>query len=326
MSKFQIANHNLRVIKKFAEYFFKICFTFSLITIVLISSCSDKSQISNPKFQIKDDAGVDVIFDSFPKRIVSLAPNITESIFAINADSLLVGVTDLCDFPPEAKKKTKTGSYFSPDFETITSLNPDLIIMNVENISNPTYQSLKNLGLKVYVSNAKNIAGIEKMISDFGKITGKEISADTFLNVFRSELGQFSERDSISSEPFLVLISVNPLITTNGKTFINDILGLAGITNLYKDESLDYPNINYEDVIFKNPEFILLPTDTSDTEKSQKFIDEINRQLNKTNAVRNGRIILIDENIMFRPGPRVLEAAKILKEKFIFTRSRKYNN
>ncbi|HMS33578.1 MAG TPA: helical backbone metal receptor [Ignavibacteria bacterium] len=268
---------------------------------------------------------MEVSFDSLPKRIISLAPNITEVIFAIGADSLLAGVTDLCDFPPEAKHKVKTGSYFSPDYETISSLNPDLIIMNVENVSNPTYQALKNLGLKIFVSNAKNISGIKKMFSEFGKITGKENEADSLLMRFENDINQInSTGDKISSEPVLVLISVNPLMTTNGSTFINEILDLAGITNLYKDQILDYPNINYEDVIVRNPDFILFPTDTSDTERTQKFSDEIKRQLKKTNAVKNERIILIDENIMFRPGPRVPDAAKILRDNFIKIRNKKY--
>jgi iron complex transport system substrate-binding protein len=315
------------VIKKFTEYFVNLCYTFILISVISIYSCSDKSQVSNPKFQIKDDAGVNVSFDSFPVRIISLAPNITETIFAIGADSLLVGVTDLCDFPTGAMNKVKTGSYFSPDYEVIASLNPDLIIMNVENISNPTYQALRNLGLKVFVSNAKNIEGIKKMIFDFGKITGNEKNADTLLIRFNTELNHFiSTGVQVDTEQIFVLLSVNPLMTTNGRTFINDILNLAGISNIYKDEKLDYPGINYEDVILKNPDFILFPTDTSDTEKTHKFINEINRQMSKTNAVRTGKIILIDENIMFRPGPRVLEAAKILRDKYIRMRDKINDN
>ena len=288
-----------------------------LLCLLIFTSCSDKSQIQNPKFQIKDDAGVEVSFDSYPNRIVSLAPNITEALYSIGADSVLVGVTDLCDYPPDAKKKTKTGSYFSPNYEVITSLKPDLIFMNVENVSNPTYQALKNMGMKVFVSNAKNINGIIKMIKDFGRITGREVQADTMLKAFNEKLDLFVERDSIDRDPAMILISVNPLMTTNGKTFVNDILFLAGISNMYKNESLDYPIINYEDVISKNPDYIIFPTDTNNVEKTQKFVDEIKRQLKGTKAVTNNKIILIDDNIMFRPGPRVLDAAKLLQGKFL---------
>lgn len=323
MRKLQIINCRLQINRSFPFYIFVLFCSFILLSVTLISSCKNKSQFQNSKFQITDDAGVVVSFYSSPERIISLAPNITEVIFAIGADSLLAGVTDLCNFPPEAKKKTKTGSYFSPDYETITSLNPDLIIMNVENVSNPTYQALKNLGLNIFVSNAKNISGIKKMISELGKITRKEIAADSVLMRFDNELNLINSlNDKKSSEAALVLISVNPLMTTNGRTFINEILDLAGITNIYKDEILDYPNINYEDAIIRNPDYIIFPTDTSDTERTKKFTDEIKRQLDKTNAVRNDRIILIDENIMFRPGPRVPGAAKMLTDKFIKARDK----
>ena len=198
----------------------------------------------------------------------------------------------------------------------MTSINPDLIIMNVENISNPTYQALKNMGMKIFVSNAKDIKGIEKMIMDFGKITGREIAADSIVRNLRTGMEQLIKKDPDYSKPVLILISVNPLMTTNGRTFINDILNLNHISNIYRDEYLDYPNISYEDVISKNPDFIIFPSDTTDVQKNSKFTDELKRQLKNTDAVKNDRIILIDENIMFRPGPRVLEAASILRDKF----------
>lgn len=309
MKELRITSYGLRI----ANYFVKFIFLFYSI---VVSSCTDKSHIQNPKFQIRDDAGIEVSFDSNPERIISLAPNITETIFAIGAENMLAGVTDLCDYPPEAKKKTKTGSYFNPDYEVMTSINPDLIIMNVESISNPTYQALKNMGMKIFVSNAKDIKGIEKMIMDFGKITGREIAADTIVRNLRTGMEQLVNRDTAYSKPVLILISVNPLMTTNGRTFINDILNLNHISNIYRDEYLDYPNISFEDIISKNPDFIIFPADTSDVQKNSKFIDEIKRQLKNTEAVKNDRIILIDENIMFRPGPRVLEAASVLRDKF----------
>ncbi len=291
---------------------FILIFIFIPIT---FSSCNNKSQIQNSKFQIRDDAGVEISFDSIPRRIISLAPNITETLFAIGADSQVVGVTDLCDYPPAARNKTKTGSYISPNYEVMVSLKPDLIIMNVENVSNPTYQALKNLNLKVLVSNAKDLNGIYKMITDFGKITGKEVQADSLNKNLQSEQRKYATKKNFRART-LILISVNPLMTTNGKTFINDIVDMAPLMNMYSSEQLDYPNINYEDAIKKDPEVIVFPTDTIDVSKSGKFTDEIRRQLANTAAVKNNEILLVDENIMFRPGPRVFEAVRILYDKY----------
>lgn len=291
-------------------------FLLVLLSLILIQfySCSEKSKIQNPRSTILDDAGIEVSLDSIPKRIISLAPNITEALFAIGADSQLVGVTDFCDFPPEAKTKTKTGSYLSPDYETIASLKPDLIIINVENVSNPTYQALKNLGLKLYLSNAKNLDGIMKMIKNFGEITGRKNSSDSVIKALNNERNKLLQihSDTLNS---LILISINPLMTTNGKTFINEILKFSGIKNVYLDEDIDYPSVSFEDAVKKNPANIIFPTDTNDINKSQKFIDEIKRQLKNTDAVKNNRIILVDENIMYRPGPRIFDAAKNLRKK-----------
>ena len=293
-----------------------------LILTFIFSSCNTKSQISEKQsesklknsFTIKDDIGVEIKFDSIPKKIISLAPNITEVLFAIGAESVVSGVTDLCDFPPEAKFKTKTGNYLSPDYETITSLNPDLVIMYVENSSQPTYQALKNMGLKIFVSNAKNINGVFEMIKDFGVITGREGIANKIadsLSLIRDNY-VIANKDTIST---LLIISVNPLMTANKNTFVNEISELAGFQNIYKNESIDYPMISYEDVNFKNPEFIILPTDTTNEQNYTKFVNELNGKLNNLSAVKGKKIILIDDNVMFRPGPRVLEGVYLLKNK-----------
>ncbi|MEO8447448.1 MAG: cobalamin-binding protein [bacterium] len=287
----------------------------TLLLLFIFYSCGERSVAPHPKFTITDDLGVVVSFDSIPKRIISLAPNITETLFAIGADSQVVGVTDLCDYPPEAKLKTKTGSYISPDYETISSLNPDLIIINVENLSNPNYQALKNLGMKLFVSKAGNVDEIFKMIKDFGTITGKYRGSDTLFTRLKNERAALRSEVKHDSLNYLILISISPLMTTNGKTFINEILKLAGVKNMYSDLSIEYPEVSYEDVLSRDPDYIIFPADTSDTEKTMKFTNEIRRQLKDTKAVKENKIIITDGNTMFRPGPRIFDAVRILKSK-----------
>jgi len=290
-------------------------FQILIFLLLIFYSCGEKPKVSNPKFSITDDLEVEVSFDSLPKRIISLAPNITETLFAIGADSQIVGVTDFCDYPPEAKLKTKTGSYISPDYETISSLDPDLIIINVENVSNPNYQALKNLGMKLFVSKAGNVDEIFKMIKDFGTITGKYRGSDTLYARLKNEGAALRSEVKHDSLNYLILISISPLMTTNGKTFINDILKLAGVNNMYSDQSIDYPEVSYEDVLSRDPDYIIFPADTSDTEKTMKFTNEIRRQLNDTKAVKDNKIIVTDANTMFRPGPRIFDAVRRLKSK-----------
>lgn len=277
-------------------------------------SCSKPSEKTKAKFTVKDDAGIEVSFDSNPVRIISLGPNITETIYALGADSVLYGVTEFCDYPPAAKTKVNTGSYLSPDYEKISSLKPDLIFVNVSGVNNPTYQSLKNMGMKLFLSNAKDINGIYKMISDIGIITGKKAAADSLIRTISDEL-KIRGNTSDADRKALILISLNPLMTTNGKTFISEITEHAGLQNIYSGEMLEYPSVNYEDVISKNPGYIIFPADTFNVQQNETLIKEIREKLGNTDAVRKDHIILIDDDIMFRAGPRVTVALKTLREK-----------
>ena len=288
----------------------------SLVLVLEFSSCSDKSGIPDSKYQIKDDLGIKVGFDSVPRKIISLAPNITEALFAIGADSLIAGVTDLCDYPDGVKNKSKMGNYLNPDYEKISSVSPDLILMYVSGASQPSYQALKNLNMKLFVCNPVNTNDIIKMINNLGRITGRELKAQELSQNLVNEREKYfiSARD-IKKESCLIVVSVNPLMTASGKTFIHEITELSGLDNLYKDESLDYPMISYEDVTAKNPAFIILPCDTTDEIKYNNFISELSEKLNTTNAVKDKKIILADDDVIFRPGPRFLEGVKIISSK-----------
>ncbi|MBK8983206.1 MAG: ABC transporter substrate-binding protein [Ignavibacteria bacterium] len=298
------------------KFFSKVilCILCFKITVVIFS-CAKPSENNQSKFSVIDDAGLEVKFKSHPQRIISLGPNITETIYELGADSLLIGVTEYCDYPPQAKTKTNTGSYLSPDYEIISSLKPDLIIINVESSNNPTYQSLKNMGFRLFLSHAKDLNGINKMISDIGKITGVNERADLLIKKISSELPKVSEPDSLS-ESALIIIAVNPLMTTNDKTFINEISELSGFRNIYAGEVQEYPVINYEDVVNRNPDVIIFPTDTLNTGKNSEYEIEIREKMHNSGAVKNGNIIFIDDDIMFRPGPRISDAVKTLRNKF----------
>lgn len=289
-----------------------IVFAFALS--LHLFSCSKTPEKTEKKFSIKDDAGIDVEFSSYPERIISLGPNITETIYALGADTLLYGVTEFCDYPPEVKTKVNTGSYLSPDYEIISSLKPDLIIVNVESSNNPTYQSLKNMGYNLFLSHAKDIEGIFKMVNDIGKITNRENNANILFNSISDQL-KYKDPSSVQKKDktVLILIAINPMMTTNKNTFINEIALLAGLKNIYSEEDQEYPVINYEDVVSKNPSFIIFPADTLDTEKIEIYKKELTEKLSNSEAVKNGKVIFIDDDIMFRPGPRITDAVKTLR-------------
>lgn len=296
----------------------KSCFFIIIISsFAIFYGCSkDDVEPTHTEFKIVDDIGEEVKLGLPPRRLVSMAPNITEALYAIGADSLLVGVTSFCNYPPQAKEKTKIGDYISPDYETITSLKPDLILLNVESKSNPTYQALENLGLPIYVVNIDDYDGVMKMIENLGKITLTNSRARNLidsLNLVRDNYRKQIPSDSIPGA--FVIISTNPLMTASGKTFINDVIKMSGLYNIYSKEEMEYPTISYEDVLNKDPDYIILPTDTTNNSSIETSLNEIRDGLSTTKAVKQNNIIIIDADVMFRPGPRVLNGVDLIKKR-----------
>lgn len=287
----------------------------SVLFLLFLTSCENE-EVINTENTIRDDAGNVFPVDFNPKRIISLAPNITETIYSLNADSLLYGVTDYCDFPPEAKSKEKVGSLLDPNIEKITSLKPDLIFMTTEGNSKYTYLSLKNNGFKVFVTNPGDIDGIKRMITGIGVLTGKKPAAKKLSERIDDDRKYFRlENSGIKLKKCLLIVSLNPLISVNKFTYISEVMELSGLDNIYRSELLQYPNISYEDVLLKNPECIVYMCDTSNKTLVMETADAIKSRLGVTDAVRNNRIFPVDENIISRPGPRVMECVKLLRLK-----------
>lgn len=287
------------------------------ISFLFFISCDDEKEFS-PENSIKDDAGNIFSADLNPKRIISLAPNITETIYALKADSLLVGVTQYCDYPPEAKTKEIVGSMLDPNLEKISALKPDLIIVTTEGNSKYTYLSLKNSGYKVFVSNPSDINGISRMILNIGRITGKLQVGKKLTEKIEDDRKYYKlENTTEKMKNCLLVISLNPLITVNKFTYLNEVMELAGFDNIYKDELLEYPNINYEDVLIKNPDYIFYLCDTTNKTYMDEAMLSIKSKLSTVNACKNNRVFPADENLVSRPGPRVMETVKMLKSKVL---------
>jgi iron complex transport system substrate-binding protein len=288
---------------------------FSSLVFLFFISCDTDSNLSSDRI-IKDDAGNVFSIDSVPKRIISLAPNITETIFELKADDLLVGVTDYCDYPPDAKKKEKVGSLLDPNIEKIATLKPDLILMTTEGNSKFTYLSLKSNGYKVFVTNPNDINGICRMIKNIGTVLGKKESGNQ-LSEKITDSRRYYEVEKLNAKPVscFMIISLNPLITINKFTYISELMNLAGLENIYGDELIEFPNVNYEDVLLKNPQCIYFLCDTNNTEMKNQTYIEIMSRLSVTEACKKNKVFGIDENVLSRPGPRVTDGIKLLQSK-----------
>jgi len=279
-----------------------ICF------LLLLGFCACNNKTIKEEIIIQDDLGKSFIFNEIPRRVVSLAPSITESVYFIKADTNLTGVTKYCDYPQQTRSKVNVGGMIDPNLEIITKLNPDLIFLTIEGNSQVTYKSLIDLGFKVFVLNPRNIDGVittmEKLNTIFKTPEGNEI-----IKNFKIDVNKYISKTA--DKTYAGFLSLKPLISFNGKTFLSDVFLKCGYVNIYKDEKLDYPSIMEEDIFVKDPEYIFVFADSTENKKNL-VRDELENKFGKLKSVINKKYFILDESIFTRPGPRILNSLKIL--------------
>ncbi len=238
---------------------------------------------------------------SFPKRIVSTMPSITETLFALGLGDRVVGVSTKCDYPKEALKKEKIGD-MSINLEKLVSLKPDMIIM-VEDSQQYDIWKLKKRGFPVYTINPKNVEEVFSSIEYIASITGVTYEGRALVSrlKWRLYLAQSKNAKKLPDSLF-VMVGYRPLVSSGRGTFVNDIIEKSGFKNAIEKKG-NYPQLSFEELYRLNPEYILVPEGLV----SEKDIRQ-DLKLLKLKAFEDGRIIWIDPDIIFRPGPRVVEA------------------
>ena len=252
-----------------------------------------------------------------PERIVSMAPSCTEILFAVGAGDSVVGVTEYCDYPQEVKDKKDIGEieviggYSTPSFEKIVDLEPDLIVGAYGNPDDVIYR-LVEMDYPIYTQNPKNIDEILGHINAIGAITKCDETASSVVNELRADLDEIKEEtESLEEEQRpRVFYNIGDFFTAGKETFANEIIEIAGGKNTAAYKS-GYFLMSLEEFIDKNPQVILC--DSGHGGMSIAYDQIVNdERLKDVDAVKNDRVYVIDTNIISRPGPRVVEAVKIV--------------
>jgi iron complex transport system substrate-binding protein len=239
------------------------------------------------------------------QKIVSLAPSVTETVFALGHGKALVGVTTYCDYPPEAKRIAKIGDFMNPSLEAVATKRPDLVI-GVDGATDPAKaREMERLGLKVVLLPLKNLEDILKsaraiggMIGDPG--AGKELAAKISVQV--DEVKKRVMR--APQRKVLLIVGYQPLIAVGGRNFIDELITLAGGANITGSAVQPWLNIPDEVVVAKAPDVIIEAGMGSEREKANKRWSD----LASVPAVRAGRIYPYPSDKILRPGPRFGEA------------------
>jgi iron complex transport system substrate-binding protein len=255
--------------------------------------------------EIADDMGRRITFDAPPARIISLAPSVTEMLFAVGAADRLVGVTNFCDYPPEVKFKTKVGGMTNPSLEKIVELKPDLIIITMEGNTKEDFDKLDELGLKIFVTNPRNFAGIMRSILDIGKITGYEKNAQDLVDQLKTREANVERLvEHLSKPKVFILMSIGPVMTAGKNTFVHEMVEKAGGVNIAGTQGITYPQLNREEVVKQDPDVIIAPSDLA---PSVDYITNAYPEWKTLKAAKANRVYLIDANSMQRPGPRFVD-------------------
>jgi iron complex transport system substrate-binding protein len=255
-------------------------------------------QVPNNSRLVADDLGRQVRVTSSPRRLVSLAPSVTEILFALGIGDRVVGVTTYCDYPPAAASIEKIGDTQRPNLEKILSLKPDLVIVSTASQLEEFMASLEHLGVPVYVNNPTDLGSLLESINRIGDVLGVPESAERLVSSLATRIRDVHSRVAGLARPkVLVLVSTEPLMTAGGRTFISDLVTEAGGDSISADQTTDYPQFSLETALARRPEVIFLQAGGSDLPK----------QLLQTPAGRARRWYQLDDAVLLRPGPRIVD-------------------
>jgi iron complex transport system substrate-binding protein len=249
-----------------------------------------------------------------PKRIISLAPNITEILFAMDLGDRIVGDTDYCDVPDAAKKKPKVGGMSNPSLEALIALKPDVVIMTTDGNPRWVEERLRAFKIMTYVFRARKLSELPQGIRDLGAFLGAKEQAVVLAGHIEGAMNKIS-RSTIHSprkKKVLFIIWPEPLIVAGPDTEIDDAIKILGHDNIASGAKVSYPNYSMEEILRNPPDVIFIGKGHVDMKAMAKGLLQ---KLASVSAVKAGRVYFLSDSL-YRLGPRVVpgleEMAKCL--------------
>ena len=270
------------------------------------------SSTEPPAFrEVVDETGRSVRVPQAVHRIVSLAPSLTETIYALGLQDRLVGDTEQCDYPPDAQKKTKVGGGINPSVEVIASLHPDLVLVTKSYNRLNTVHSLEELGIASYATDPHTVADILSSIKTLAGVLGVPDAGASVAGEMQHRLDDLGHRiGDLPPKRVLFVVWTQPLISTGQHTFLADALRHAGAVSIV-NSSEDWPQVNLEEVAKLQPDFLVFaesqPSDAS--REVEKLATLPGWKI--IHAVRDRRYAVISDAVN-RPAPRIVSAIEDL--------------
>ena len=282
----------------------------SIMLLSLISACTPSPEEATPgAIEFTDQLGRVVKLEGTPQRIISLAPSNTEIIYALGLQDRLVGVTDYCDYPPEAKDKPGIGGFSTPNIEEIVALSPDLILAASIHEKRIIPQ-LEAKGMTVFALTAKTLDKTLAAITLVGKVTGKEEEASKLVAEMEARVKMITDKTAglrQEQRPRVFYLTWHdPLKTSGAGTLLNELIQKTGGTNIFPDIT-GSKSIDLEILVARDPQVMIAGIGMGTGEDQPFQYLETESRLQNTEARKNGRIYGIDMDLSGRAGPRIVD-------------------
>jgi iron complex transport system substrate-binding protein len=264
--------------------------------------------------EVIDEAGRHVAVPVEVHRIVALAPNLTEIVYALGAQDRLVAVSNYSDSPPEAKSKPRIGMPMNPNLEAIVAAHPDIVLITTEGNRRETADELARLGIAVYATNPYSVESMLESIEHIGGVIGATAQAESVVANLRQRLNALqSKLASVPVARVFFVVGESPLISLGEHTFIADALRYAGAQSVVHAKQ-DWPQIGLEEVVHLNPDYLVFASSGFGGEDSTaKQLAELRSEAGwrELASVREGRVVVVSDEIDL-PAPGLIDAIEKL--------------
>lgn len=275
------------------------------------------SVVSANPITVKDDAGAVVRLSQPAQRIISLAPHATELLFAAGAGPKVVAVSEWSDFPAAATKLPKVSSVNGIQFEKVLALRPDLVVLWGSGQGQRDAERLRQLGISVFLSEPRSLQTVADSLLRLGQLAGTTPQAQRAAQQFQQQWQQLQQRYASAQPRLLVFvqISARPLLTIGGRQFLSDLLRGCGGENVFADVSLDAFPVLPEQVLRRQPKVMLSLGDNTTALQHWQSWPQLP-------AIQQQQLYALPADPLSRPGPRLIEGAKMLCQTLAQARSR----
>ncbi len=273
---------------------------------------------SSPPIVMQDDRGISVQLAEAPRRVVSLAPNLTEIVFLLGQEGKLVGVTRYCNYPPRAASLPRIGGIVDPDVERIVAANPDLVLCTTDGNPKERVRILEEMGIPCFAVGPQNLDAIFDAIERIGVLLGVPERGRREADALRIRADRVSRVRGAPSPRVLFVVSTSPVIAAGRGTFLDELVRTSGGKNAAGGFAGRYPRLSVEDLLSAAPDIILVAAMAG----VEEFPPAVSRW-EEIPAFRNGDVVTFDGDLVTRPGPRMVTALERVGEALSAWRKRR---